>query len=343
MPNLINKTILVTGGAGYVGSHVAVQLLNAGAKVIVFDNLCNSDAKIMQRIEKLGGKAPIFIVGDIRDSSALRDVFTHHTIDAVMHFAGLKAVGQSEIQPLIYYDNNVNGSTSLFKEMAIANVQKIIFSSSATVYGNPGTTQYRESTPLNPMNVYGRTKLMVEHILRDLKSADPAWGIAILRYFNPVGAHTTGLIGENPLGTPDNLMPFISQVASGRRKKLSIFGNDYPTPDGTGLRDYIHVEDLAKGHLAALEYLYRDPELLTMNLGSGKPHSVLEVVHTFEKVTGKPIPYEILGRRPGDLAEFYADPTLARKILGWTAPASLEKMCEDAWRWESVNSSSFSE
>ncbi len=330
--------VLVTGGAGYIGSHTVVQLLEAGFSVVVFDNLSNSSRAVIDRIFKLTGKQLDFIEGDIRDRSAIRNTFQDHSIVAVIHFAGLKAVGESKAEPLKYYDNNVSGSIVLFEEMMRAGVYTIVFSSSATVYGDPGCSQYREDMPLAPVNVYGRTKLMVEDILRDLKKAQLSWRIALLRYFNPVGAHLSGLIGEDPAGIPNNLMPFIAQVAVGKRKKLSVFGGDYPTPDGTGRRDYIHVEDLAAGHLAALDrVINRDDSLITANLGAGRPYSVLEMVRAFERASGKPVPLEVVDRRIGDLAEYYADPTLAKNVLGWEAQLGIDRMCEDTWRWQNNN------
>lgn len=331
------KTILVTGGTGYIGSHTVVQLLNAGHNVVILDNLCNSNKGVLQRIESLTQKTPHFIEGDIRDRAALRRLFEQYSCEAVIHFAGLKAVGESEENPLKYFDNNVSGSVTLFEEMLRASVHSLIFSSSATVYGNPGEVCYSESTPLKPINVYGETKLMVEDILRSLKKSNPELQIALLRYFNPVGAHESGQMGEDPFGVPNNLMPFISQVAIGTRPKLMVYGNDYPTPDGTGLRDYIHVEDLAAGHLAALNHLSPANSLITVNLGTGRPYSVLEVILSFEKASGKRIPYEIIGRRPGDLAEYYADPSFAKKILGWEAKLDIDRMCADSWRWQKNN------
>jgi len=329
--------VLVTGGAGYIGSHTVIQLLDAGHDVIILDNLCNSSQDVIRRIEELAGKPVQFVQSDIRDRAALKTIFAQYSCDAVMHFAGLKAVAESQEQPLKYYDNNVSGSMVLFKEMIEAGVSKLIFSSSATVYGDPGCTCYCETSPLKPINVYGRTKLMVEDILRDIKQAHPHWQIALLRYFNPVGAHESGRIGENPFGTPNNLMPFISQVAVGRREKLMVYGDDYSTPDGTGLRDYIHVDDLAAGHLAALNSLNRDHSLLTVNLGSGKPYSVLEIIAAFEKASGIKIPYEIVGRRMGDLPEYYADARLAKTVLGWEVRLGIDRMCADTWRWQKNN------
>lgn len=336
----MTQHILVTGGTGYIGSHTVVQLLETAdkvAKVIILDNLCNSKREVVNRIEQITGKRPDLVIGDIRDRATLRSLFASHKIDAVIHFAGLKAVGESVAEPLKYYDNNVSGSVVLFEEMTRANVKTLVFSSSATVYGDPGVVQYTEDLPLKPVNVYGRTKLMVEDILRDLKNADPAWRIALLRYFNPVGAHESGLIGEDPSGIPNNLMPFIAQVAVGKREKLQIFGNDYSTQDGTGKRDYIHVDDLAAGHLAALKVLNQSADTLTVNLGTGRPYSVLEMVNAFANASGKPVPYEIVLRRAGDLSEYFADPSQAKRLLGWEAKHDIDRMCEDTWRWQSMN------
>lgn len=333
----MSKTILVTGGAGYIGSHTIVKLIEGGFKVIVLDNLCNSKIEVISRIEKITCHRPKFILGDIRDRAALRSLFSLHKIDAVIHFAGLKAVGESAIEPFKYYDNNVLGSVTLFKEMALANIKTLVFSSSATVYGDPGIIQYNEDMPLRPINVYGRTKLMVEDVLRDLKHADSNWRIALLRYFNPVGAHFSGMIGEDPSGVPNNLMPFLAQVAVGKRAKLAVYGNDYPTPDGTGKRDYIHVDDLAAGHVDVLNALNQTSEMLTLNLGTGRATSVLELVRAFEVVSGRPIPYEITPRRLGDLPEYFAEPSLAKRIIGWEAQHCVERMCQDAWRWQLMN------
>lgn len=337
----MNK-VLVTGGTGYIGSHTVVQLLRAGKEVLVLDNLSNSSKEVIGRIEKLSGKSLQFFEGDIRDHTLLRSIFESHSCNSVIHFAGLKAVGESEKQPLKYFDNNVTGSIVLFEEMFRARIHTLIFSSSATVYGDPGYACYHENTPLSPINTYGRTKLMVEDILRDLKKANPEMQIALLRYFNPVGAHDSGDIGEHPFGVPNNLMPFISQVAVGKREKLMIYGGDYSTPDGTGLRDYIHVEDLAAGHLAALNSLNESNSFITVNLGTGRPYSVLDMVHAFERASGKKIPYEIIGRRPGDLSEYYADPVLAKKVLGWEAKLGIDRMCLDTWRWQQQNPRGYS-
>jgi UDP-glucose 4-epimerase len=335
------ETILVTGGTGYIGSHTVVQLIEAGYSVVILDNLCNSKAEVLNRIKTITGVRPAFVHADVRDRAALQNLFASHAINAVIHFAGLKAVGESEAEPLKYYDNNVAGSLVLFEEMVRANVKTLVFSSSATVYGDPGEVQYTEDLPLKPVNVYGRTKLMVEDILRDLKHADPAWRVALLRYFNPVGAHDSGLIGEDPNGVPNNLMPFVAQVAVGKRPKLAVYGNDYPTPDGTGRRDYIHVDDLAAGHLAALHALNAVPETLTVNLGTGRPFSVLEMISAFEAVSGRPIPFDVAPRRAGDLAEYFADPTLAKKMLGWEAKHGIKRMCADTWRWQKQNPEGF--
>ncbi|HEY0294159.1 MAG TPA: UDP-glucose 4-epimerase GalE [Bordetella sp.] len=331
------KAVLVTGGMGYIGSHTVVQLLGAGREIVILDNLSNSKLGVLDRIERIAGRRPAFIQGDVRDPQAVRHVFDAHEIDSVVHFAGLKAVGEGEAKPLVYYDNNVAGSLVLFQEMARAGIKTIVFSSSATVYGDPGYPNYREDTPLAPVNVYGRTKFLVEQILRDTCKADAGWRVAILRYFNPVGAHASGLIGEDPMGIPNNLMPFIAQVAVGKREFLSVFGGDYPTPDGTGRRDYIHVEDLAAGHLAALTALAKSDAPITVNLGGGRSTSVLEIVAAFGKVSGQSIPYKIVARRAGDLAEYYADPALAKQILGWEAQYGIERMCEDTWRWQTTN------
>jgi UDP-glucose 4-epimerase len=329
------KTILVTGGLGYIGSHTVVTLQASGYVVVILDNLCNSKLATLSSIEKISSQAPIFYQGDIRDRTLLSNIFANHQISGVIHFAGLKAVGESQSEPLKYYDNNVIGSITLLEEILRAKVHTFVFSSSATVYGEPGVTQYREDMATAPMNVYGRTKLMVEEVLRDAASANPDLKIACLRYFNPVGAHSSGLIGENPVGIPNNLMPYIGQIALGVLPKLKVFGNDYPTPDGTGLRDYIHVDDLAVGHILALEYFEHNSGVLTVNLGTGKPYSVLDMIAAFEKVSGKKIPYDLVGRRAGDLAEYYANSNLAKTVLGWQAKHGIEKMCEDTWRFYS--------
>ena len=326
--------ILVTGGTGYIGSHTCVALLQAGRDVLLLDNLCNSQADVVDRLATLCGRRPEFVVADVRDAAALDEVFDRHTIRAVIHFAGLKAVGESVAQPIEYYDNNVHGTLQLVAAMRRASVKTLVFSSSATVYGNPATLPIREDFPRSATNPYGRSKLIVEDILADLSSAEPDWRIARLRYFNPVGAHSSGLIGEAPQGTPNNLMPYIAQVATAQRASLNIWGNDWPTPDGTGVRDYIHVVDLAEGHLAALDYLEKHAGLLTVNLGTGRGYSVLEMVRAFEQASGRPIPYNVAPRRQGDIAQCWADPTLARQLLGWQARRGVDEMCADAWRWQ---------
>ncbi|MBK5931846.1 UDP-glucose 4-epimerase GalE [Halochromatium salexigens] len=335
--------VLITGGAGYIGSHTCVELLAAGHELVVVDNLSNSKPESLQRVREISGRALDFVHADLRDEAALGQVFCAHAFDAVIHFAGLKAVGESSALPLEYYDNNIVGTLTLCRAMREAGVKRLVFSSSATVYGDPNTVPIREDFPLSATNPYGRTKLFIEEILRDLYRADPSWDIALLRYFNPVGAHASGRIGEDPNGTPNNLMPFIAQVAVGKREALQVFGDDYPTPDGTGVRDYIHVVDLALGHLAALERLRDAPGLLTCNLGTGQGYSVLEMVGAFEAASGRPVPYRIVGRRPGDIAACYADPTQARDLLGWQAERGLEQMVNDAWRWQRQNPEGYPE
>lgn len=329
--------ILVTGGAGYIGSHSSLELLSAGFDVVVLDNFSNSKMESLNRVEKLTGRSIVFKQGDVRDRSCLRELFSQHNIDAVIHFAGHKAVGESVRMPLVYYDNNVSGSVALAEVMSEFGVKQIVFSSSATVYDVNDNSQIREDSPLKPINPYGRSKLMVEQIYRDLAASDSQWNIIILRYFNPVGAHESGLIGEDPNGIPNNLMPYISQVAVGRLQELNVFGSDYPTIDGTGVRDYIHVVDLALGHVAALQALKNNAGLITLNLGTGKGCSVLELVKAFEASTGKVIPYRMVARRPGDVATCYADPALAESSLGWRAKLDIHAMCRDAWRWQSKN------
>jgi len=331
----LTSTILVTGGAGYIGSHTVVELLNADYGVIVLDNLANSDAKVFQRITEITGKAVEFVHGDIRDKDVLALLFSRNKPEAVIHFAGLKAVGESVSAPLAYYDNNVVGTVNLLETMAAHGCKQLVFSSSATVYGDPDTVPIGEDFPLRAINPYGQTKLMIETILRDLAASDPAWKIMSLRYFNPVGAHSSGLIGENPEGVPNNLLPFVAQVAVGRRKELHVFGGDYPTRDGTGVRDYIHVMDLAAGHLAAMEKL--SPGFDACNLGAGHGYSVLEVVDAFSRACGKKIPYQIVARRPGDIAECYADTRYSQERLGWRAIRTLEQMVMDHWRWQQQN------
>ncbi len=335
------NTILVTGGAGYIGSHTCVELLAAGFDVIVVDNLCNSSEKSLQRIEQITGRKLVFHKVDVRDEKALNAVFEQHPIDAAIHFAGLKAVGESVQQPEMYHDINVNGSMTLARVMAQHGVFNFVFSSSATVYGDKSAPPVNEDAPVGPLNPYGDNKLAVENHLRELCAADSRWNCIILRYFNPVGAHASGLIGEDPAGIPNNLTPYITQVAAGKLAKLSVWGDDWPTPDGTGVRDYIHIIDLAKGHLKAIEALADNPGELTINLGTGRPYSVLEVLAAFEKVVGNKIPYEIKGRREGDLATLYADPTKAKAVLGWTAALDMDAMAEDAWRWQQQNPNGF--
>ena len=329
--------ILVTGGTGYIGSHTVVELMQAGLEVLIVDNFCNSKASVLERVERIVGRRPGFVEADVRDRDAMRALFANNHLDAVIHFAGLKAVGESVSQPLRYYDNNINGSLVLFETMAEAGVKTLVFSSSATVYGDPHAVPIREDFPLSATNPYGRSKLIIEQILGDIARADASWHIALLRYFNPVGAHASGLIGEDPNGIPNNLMPYITKVAVGTLPELSVFGSDYPTPDGTGVRDYIHVVDLARGHLAALKALSVSAGVLTVNLGTGQGYSVLDVVREFEAASGKKVPYRIVGRRPGDIAACYADPTLAKNLLGWQAQYGLEDMCRDSWRWQSMS------
>ena len=332
--------ILVTGGAGYIGSHTCVELLLAGHDLTVFDNFCNSHPESLERVRQITGKRFRFIRGDIRDRESLVTALRESGAQSVIHFAGLKAVGESVQQPLTYYSHNVTGSLCLLEAMEICGVKTLVFSSSATVYGDPQRLPLTEDHPLSATNPYGQTKLIVEHILRDLPGSHTSWRIGILRYFNPVGAHESGLIGEDPQGTPNNLMPFVAQVSVGRRSHLNVFGDDYPTADGTGVRDYIHVVDLAIGHLKALETLERVPhqtECLTVNLGTGTGYSVLDIVRAFEQASGKPVPYKIAPRRPGDIAACYADPSKAAALLGWQANRTLADMCADTWKWQSLN------
>ena len=332
------KRILVTGGAGYIGSHACLALLQANREVIVVDNLCNSKQESLNRVQRLAGKSLIFHQVDLLDKNSLDAVFSATPIDAVIHFAGLKAVGESVSMPLLYYHNNITGTLNLCQLMQKHNVKNMVFSSSATVYGNPHTVPITEDFPIGgTTNPYGRSKWIIEDVLHDLHQADPTWNIARLRYFNPVGAHASGAIGEDPNGIPNNLMPYIAQVAAGRLPQLNVFGDDYPTPDGTGVRDYIHVVDLAQGHLNALNKLAENPGLITYNLGTGKGYTVLEMIAAFEKVTGKNIPYKRVARRPGDIATCYADASKAKKELGWSAVRGIAKMCADAWRWQVQN------
>ena len=330
--------VLVTGGAGYIGSHTCVELMQSGHEVVVIDNLCNSNPKSLERVETLTGRHVKFYQGDVRDEALLRRIFAENEIDSVIHFAGLKAVGESVAQPWRYYDNNLNSTLVLTKVMADAGVKRIIFSSSATVYSGDNEMPLRETSRTGGCtNPYGWTKYMTEQILSGIAFADPAWSVVLLRYFNPIGAHESGMIGEDPRGIPNNLMPYITQVAVGRREKLSVFGNDYDTPDGTGVRDYIHVVDLAKGHVAAVTYAGSHSGCEVFNLGTGVGYSVLDMVRTFEEVNGVPIPYRIVDRRPGDLAVCYADPAKSAAVLGWKAEKDLRDMCRDSWKWQSGN------
>ncbi len=328
------STVLVTGGAGYIGSHMCVELLQAGHEVVVVDNLSNSSARSLQAVQRIADGPLTFIETDLRNTERLNRVFQDHAIDAVIHFAGLKAVGESVSQPLRYYDNNVCGTLRLLEAMTQAEVRTLVFSSSATVYGIPEHSPVSETAPTCPINPYGRTKLQIEQMLTDLHIADPTWRISILRYFNPVGAHESGDIGEDPNDVPNNLMPFIAQVAVGRRQKLRVFGDDYETSDGTGVRDYIHVVDLVRGHLKALEHLARGPRLALHNLGTGRGHSVLDMIHAFERAAGTDIPYEVADRRPGDAAVTFADTAKANAELDWQAALDLDRMCADVWRWQ---------
>ena len=334
--------MLITGGAGYIGSHTCVELLNSGNEVTVVDNLANSKATALDRVREITGRDFTFHKVDLLDSEALEKVFAEERPDGVIHFAGLKAVGESVAKPLEYYHNNIAGTINLLEMMRKYGAKKLVFSSSATVYGDPASVPITESFPLSVTNPYGRTKLMIEDILRDLYRSDDTWSIVILRYFNPVGAHESGRIGEDPAGIPNNLMPYISQVAAGKLKRLRVFGNDYPTPDGTGVRDYIHVVDLAKGHIAALKKLGANG-IYTYNLGTGRGYSVLDAVKAFESANGLEIPYDIVERRPGDIAECYADPALAEKELGWHAEKDLVDMCRDAWNWQKNNPDGYPE
>ena len=327
--------ILVTGGTGFIGSHTCVALAQAGHEFLILDNLSNSRADVLDRLAPLCRRRPAFVEADVRDAAALDRVFAEHRITAVIHFAALKAVGESVAQPLAYYDNNVGGTLKLLEAMKRAGVRTLVFSSSATVYGDPASVPIREDFPLTATNPYGWTKLMMERMLADLAAAEPDWRIARLRYFNPVGAHESGRIGEDPSGVPNNLMPYVAQVATGQRAELQVFGGDWPTADGTGVRDYIHVMDLAEGHVAALDHLARQPGLLTVNLGTGRGVSVLDLVRAFEQASGRAVPYRIVGRRAGDVAACWADPALAERLLGWRTRRDLAQMCADAWRWQS--------
>jgi UDP-glucose 4-epimerase len=337
----MSKTILVTGASGFIGSHTCVELLQSGFNVVALDNLCNSSRKALDRVSQITGRELALREADIRDRAALDAILSAQQVDAVIHFAGLKAVGESVEKPLLYFDNNVGGTINLLEALSAANVKNFVFSSSATVYGDPEVLPLVESARLSVTNPYGRSKLMVEQILGDLEKADASWRIGVLRYFNPVGAHESGLIGEDPRGIPNNLMPFIAQVAVGRRERLSVFGDDYPTPDGTGVRDYIHVVDLAKGHVAALNRLFAHDGGFTVNLGTGQGYSVLETIKAFEEASGRPVPYQIVPRRPGDIASCYASPVKARELLGWQAEKGMREMCEDHWRWQKGNPEGF--
>lgn len=329
--------ILVLGGAGYIGGHTSVVLAERGHQVVIADNFSNSSRAAVARLEQvIGAPVPLREL-DVRDAAALAHLFSEYSFDAVMHFAALKAVGESCRRPLDYFDNNIGGTITLLQAMRTAGVRRLVFSSSATVYGDPAQVPVREDAPLQATNPYGRTKLVMEQLIGDLCVADPQFHAANLRYFNPVGAHPSGLIGEDPNGPPNNLMPFVCQVAVGRREHLQVFGNDYPTPDGTGVRDYLHVMDLARAHVAALDYLCVNERSLTVNLGTGSGVSVLQMVHAFERASGRTVPYQIVARRPGDAASVYADPTLAQQLLGWKAELDLDAMCRDAWRWQQMN------
>ena len=329
--------MLVTGGAGYIGSHTCIELLESGHEVVVLDNLGNSSLESLKHVEKITQKSISFHQGDVRDKQILHQIFEQHEIDAVIHFAGLKAVGESVERPIEYYDTNVGGTFILADVMREFGCKTFVFSSSATVYGDPHTVPIKEDFPLSVTNPYGRSKLMIEEFLQDVFVADDSWNIALLRYFNPMGAHKSGLIGEDPNDVPNNLIPYISQVAIGKLAKLSVFGGDYNTPDGTGVRDYIHVVDLAKGHVKALQALESKPQVLIVNLGTGNGYSVLDMIKAFEKVSGKNIPYQVVDRRAGDIAICYADPAYAAKKLGWKAKYGLDEMCKDTWRWQSKN------
>ena len=337
----MTPTILLTGAAGYIGSHTWLALHRAGFKVVGLDDHSNSSPRVIERLQRLMGEAPVFEHASVTDAAAVHAVLQRHAVDAVVHFAAFKAVGESTAQPLAYYANNIGGLVTLSQALVARGVHRFVFSSSATVYGDPQTLPITEAAPLSATNPYGRTKLMGEQILADLGAAVPAWQTACLRYFNPVGAHDSGLIGEDPRGTPNNLMPYVAQVAVGRRERLQVFGKDYPTPDGTGVRDYIHVEDLAEGHVAALRRLLDHPGGFTVNLGTGRGHSVLELVAAYARASGRPVSYDVVPRRPGDVAACWADPRLAQQLLGWRAHHELDRMCADSWRWQSLNPQGF--
>ena len=330
-------SVLVTGGAGYIGSHTLISLLENGYEAVVIDNLCNSSQESLSRVEKITGKSVKFYRSDIRDAALLDKIFAENSIESVVHFAGLKAVGESVSIPLNYYDNNIGGTLVLLEAMKRANVRNLVFSSSATVYGKPASVPIREDFPLSCTNPYGRTKLFIEEILRDLYISDNSWNIALLRYFNPVGSHPSGLIGEDPQGIPNNLMPYVAQTAIGKLPFVRVFGNDYDTPDGTGVRDYIHVVDLAEGHILALKKLEKNPGVVTYNLGTGVGYSVLDMIRAFSKAVGREIPYQIVARRPGDIAACYADPSFAKQEIGFEAKYGIDEMCADLWRWQTMN------
>ena len=333
--------VLITGGAGYIGSHTALEFLMAGYQVSVIDNLINSKKESIIRLQEISNRKVTFFSDDLLDKPALEEIFKNNQYDAVIHFAGLKAVGESVEKPLLYYHNNITGTLNLLECMQKYHVKKIVFSSSATVYGNPHKVPIKEDFPVQPTNPYGKTKLMIEDILKDLHISDPQWDIALLRYFNPIGAHISGKIGEDPNGIPNNLLPYIAQVAVGKLTKLNVFGNDYNTPDGTGVRDYIHVVDLAQGHLKALQKLNTRPGVVTYNLGTGKGYSVLEIIEAFQEASGIKIPYDIVARRAGDVASIYADPSLANNELNWSADKDILTMCRDTWNWQSQNPEGF--
>lgn len=330
-------TILLTGGAGYIGSHTAVELMASGYDVLLLDNFCNSSPAVLDRLAKISGRDVPCVRVDVRDEAALSKVFAEYPIAAVIHFAALKAVGESCLQPLRYFENNIAGTIALLKVMRVADCHALVFSSSATVYGEPERCPIPEDAPVRTTNPYGRTKLIMEHLIQDVCEADTHFHAMVLRYFNPIGAHESGLIGEDPSGIPNNLMPFVAQVAVGRLQRLRVFGNDYPTRDGTGVRDYIHVVDLARAHVAALEYLRRERKSQILNLGTGQGISVLEMVRAFEAASGRPIPLDIVERRPGDIAECFADPSLAQRLLGWRAERDVHAMCRDTWHWQANN------
>ena len=337
----MTPTILLTGATGYIGSHTWLALQAAGFAVVGVDDFSNSSPVVLERLRELSGQAPVFEKADVCDAAAMDAIFRRHRIDATVHFAAFKAVGESAAQPLAYYGNNLGGLVTTCRTMLQHGVTRLVFSSSATVYGQPERLPITEDAPLYATNPYGQTKLMGEQILRDLGAAEPGWQTASLRYFNPVGAHESGRIGEDPRGTPNNLMPFVAQVAVGRRERLSVFGDDYPTPDGTGVRDYIHVSDLAEGHVAALRRLFEHPGSFTVNLGTGRGYSVLDVVAAYASASGRPVPYAVVPRRPGDVAAVYADPARAQQLLGWRSSHGLPRMCEDSWRWQSNNPQGF--